>query len=166
MTRDGVQVHVDLARVVAPLVVDGLLGVPMVVGAPLVPRVVNPLVVALALVAGLSVAVVSVGNGVLLDATACEGAGETAELRKSSLGDALETISTGEAEVGTKEALGTLAAVAVAEALVAVVLVVNTEGLRRDVIVLDVSLPGLSGDESGSEDERLVHCFFCKKIYM
>jgi len=54
---DGVESNVDLAGVVAPLVVDVLLVVPMVVGAPLVPCVVNPLVVALALMAGGAVAV-------------------------------------------------------------------------------------------------------------
>ena len=58
MARDGVESHVDLAGLVAPLVVDGLLSVVVVVGAPLVPAVVNPLVVALTLVAGLTVGVV------------------------------------------------------------------------------------------------------------
>ena len=62
VTGDGVEGDVDLARVVAPLVIDGFLGIPMVVGSPLVPCVVNPLVVALALVADLSVGVVLVGN--------------------------------------------------------------------------------------------------------
>ena len=46
---DGVQGDVELSGVVAPFVVNGLLGVPVVVGAPLVPGVVDPLVVALAL---------------------------------------------------------------------------------------------------------------------
>ena len=59
---NGVQGHVDLARVVAPLVVNRLLGVPVVVGAPLVPGVVDPLVVALTLVAALSVRVVSINR--------------------------------------------------------------------------------------------------------
>ena len=58
VARDGVEGNVDLARLVAPLVVDGLLGVEVVVGAPLVPGVVDPLVVALALMAGLAVRVV------------------------------------------------------------------------------------------------------------
>ena len=62
VARDGVQGHVDLARVVAPLVVNRLLGVPVVVGAPLVPGVVDPLVVALTLVAALSVRVVSINR--------------------------------------------------------------------------------------------------------
>ena len=57
---NGVQGHVDLARVVAPFVINSLLGVPVVVGAPLVPCVVNPLVVALALVSSLSVGVVGI----------------------------------------------------------------------------------------------------------
>ena len=63
---DRVDVHVDLARVVAPLVINGFLGVPMVVGSPLVPCVVNPLVVALALVADLSVGVVGISDVPLL----------------------------------------------------------------------------------------------------
>ena len=62
VARDGVEGNVDLAGVVAPLVINGFLGVPMVVGSPLVPCVVNPLVVSLALVANLSVRVVLVGN--------------------------------------------------------------------------------------------------------
>ena len=60
VARDGVEGDVDLTRVVAPLVVDGLLGIPMVVSSPLVPCVVNPLVVALTLMAGLSVRVMGV----------------------------------------------------------------------------------------------------------
>ena len=60
VTGDGVEGDVDLTRVVAPLVVDGLLGIPMIVGSPLVPCVVNPLVVALTLMAGLSVRVMGV----------------------------------------------------------------------------------------------------------
>jgi hypothetical protein len=59
---DGVVVHVDLAGVVAPLVINGLLGVVVVVGSPLVPRVVVPLVVALTLVTGLSVGVVVISS--------------------------------------------------------------------------------------------------------
>ena len=62
VTRDGVKGNVDLSRLVAPLVVDGLLGIPMVVGSPLVPGVVNPLVVALTLMARLSVRVVGIGT--------------------------------------------------------------------------------------------------------
>ena len=57
---DGVESDVDLAGVVAPLVINGFLGIPMVVGSPLVPCVVNPLVVALTLMAGLSVRVMGV----------------------------------------------------------------------------------------------------------
>ena len=60
VTGDGVEGDVDLAGVVAPLVVDGLLGIEMVVGTPLVPGVVDPLVVALTLMAGLSVRVVGI----------------------------------------------------------------------------------------------------------
>ena len=60
VARDGIKGDIDLARVVAPLVVDRLLGVPVVVGAPLVPGVVDPLVVALTLVTALSVRVVSI----------------------------------------------------------------------------------------------------------
>ena len=63
---DGVKGDVDLAGVVAPLVIDGFLGIPMVVGSPLVPGVVNPLVVALALMADLSVGVVGISDVPLL----------------------------------------------------------------------------------------------------
>ena len=73
VARDGVEGDVDLAGVVAPLVINGFLGIPMVVGSPLVPCVVNPLVVALALVANLSVGVVLVSNvPLLLTKTATE----------------------------------------------------------------------------------------------
>ena len=61
VTVNGVVVIVDFSGVVAPLVVDGLLGIEVVVGAPLVPGVVSPLVVALTLVTSLSVRVVVVG---------------------------------------------------------------------------------------------------------
>ena len=74
VTGDGVEGDVDLARVVAPLVIDGFLGIPMVVGSPLVPCVVNPLVVALALVADLSVGVVVISDvPLLLSLGATEG---------------------------------------------------------------------------------------------
>ena len=66
VARDGVEGDVDLAGVVAPLVINGFLGIPMVVGSPLVPCVVNPLVVALALVADLSVGVVGISDVPLL----------------------------------------------------------------------------------------------------
>ena len=62
VARDGIKGDIDLARVVAPLVVDRLLGVPVIVGAPLVPGVVDPLVVALTLMAALSVRVVSINS--------------------------------------------------------------------------------------------------------
>ena len=62
VTGDGVKSDVDLAGVVAPLVIDGFLCVEMVVGAPLVPGIVGPLVVALALMATLSVGGVSIDS--------------------------------------------------------------------------------------------------------
>jgi len=61
---NGVESDVDLSGVVAPLVVDVLLVIPMVVGAPLVPCVVNPLVVALALMALSSVVLVAIALAV------------------------------------------------------------------------------------------------------
>ena len=60
VSRDGVEGDVDLARVVSPLVINRFLGIPMVVSSPLVPGVVDPLVVALTLMAGLSVRVVGI----------------------------------------------------------------------------------------------------------
>ena len=63
---DGVEGHVDLARVVAPLVVDGLLGIVMVVDTPLVPGVVRPLVVTLTLMTALTVRVMAIGGIVTL----------------------------------------------------------------------------------------------------
>ena len=57
-----VEGDINFAGVVAPLVVDGLLGVPVVVGAPLVPGVVNPLVMALALMASSSLGVVGIDS--------------------------------------------------------------------------------------------------------
>jgi len=77
---DGVEGDVDLAGVVAPLVINGFLGVPMVVGSPLVPCVVNPLVVALALVADLSVGVVGISDvPLLLSLGATEGTASDTE---------------------------------------------------------------------------------------
>ena len=119
VTRDGVEGDIDLAGVVAPLVVNGLLGIPVVVGAPLVPGVVDPLVVALTLMAGLSVGVVGIG----------------AAFR------AVSTVSTG-------------------VTLVAVGLVVGTIGSGLLVVVLDVSLPGLNGNDSGGKKHRLEHFLF------
>lgn len=62
VTVDRVESDVDLSRVVAPFVVDRFLGVPMVVGSPLIPGVVNPLVVALTLVASGSLGVVGIDS--------------------------------------------------------------------------------------------------------
>ena len=71
---DGVEGDVDLAGVVAPLVINGFLGIEVIVGSPLVPCVVNPLVVALALVADLSVGVVVISDvPLLLSLGATEG---------------------------------------------------------------------------------------------
>merc|ERR1719195_684756 len=60
VSGDRVEGDVDLAGVVSPLVINGLLGIEMVVSSPLVPGVVDPLVVALTLMAGLSVGVVGI----------------------------------------------------------------------------------------------------------
>ena len=60
VTVNGVVINVDFTGVVAPLVVDGLLGIKMIVGTPLIPGIVVPLVVALTLVTSLSVGVVVV----------------------------------------------------------------------------------------------------------
>ena len=74
VTGDGVEGDVDLAGVVAPLVINGFLGIEVIVGSPLVPCVVNPLVVALALVADLSVGVVVISDvPLLLSLGATEG---------------------------------------------------------------------------------------------
>ena len=123
VARDGVDVHVDLTGLVAPLVVDGLLGVEVVVGAPLVPCVVNPLVVALALVADLSVGVVGISDVPLLlslgttegTASGTEATGATEASDASGTTDAEATATEGttaEATATTEaEATGTAEAV-------------------------------------------------------
>ena len=110
---DRVDVHVDLARVVAPLVINGFLGVPVVVCAPLVPSIVNPLVMSLTLVAALSVGIVSIGSRFALSIT-------------------ILTI------------------------LVAIVLVVDTEGLRL-LLVVFLLLPRLNGDNSSGKKHSFEH---------
>ena len=127
---DGVDVHVDLTGLVAPLVVNGLLGVEVVVGAPLVPGVVNPLVVALALVASLTVGVV--GGGPVERRVAIEAETELAVHAEAALAVA-------------------------AVALSAVVLVVSTVGLSLELVSLNVASPGLDGRERGGENERFEH---------
>ena len=114
VTGDRVDVHVDLARVVAPLVINGLLGVPVVVCAPLVPSIVNPLVMSLTLVASLSVGIMSIDSAFALSIT-------------------------------------TLAL------LVAIVLVVDTVGGRRLLLVAVVLLPRLDGDDSSGEKHTFEH---------
>ena len=69
MAGDRVEVHVDLTRVVAPLVINGFLGVPVVVCAPLVPSIVNPLVMSLTLVACLSVGIMCIDSRFALSIT-------------------------------------------------------------------------------------------------
>ena len=167
---DGVEGDVDLAGVVAPLVINGFLGVPMVVGSPLVPCVVNPLVVALALVADLSVGVVGISDVPLLlslgatesTASATEATGTTESGNTTE--SATEAAGTTEAMAGiaTAEAVTSAVAVSVGEAisvigsLVAVVLVVGTISLRLDSVVVG-SLPSLSGNDSGGEKNGLEH---------
>ena len=164
VTGDGVEGDVDLARVVAPLVIDGFLGIPMVVGSPLVPCVVNPLVVALALVADLSVGVVGISDvPLLLSLGATEGTATGTE------GTATGTEATGTTEttetltsIAVSEAVTSSVALSVGEAtsvigtLVAVVLVVGTISLRLDSIVVG-SLPSVGGNDSGGEKNGLEH---------
>jgi len=119
---NGVKSNVDLTALVAPLVVDGLLGVVVVVGTPLVPGVVDPLVVALTLVARLAVRVV---RGSLVP-------GSVAAMAVASL--SLATVALG-----------------------AVVLVVNTVSLSLETVLLDITVPGLDGNEGASEDQGLEH---------
>ena len=120
---DGVEGDVDLSGVVAPLVINGFLGIPMVVGSPLVPCVVNPLVVALALVADLSVGVVGISDVPLLlslgategTASGTEATGATEASDASGTTDAEATATEGttaEATATTEaEATGTAEAV-------------------------------------------------------
>ena len=86
---DGVEGDVDLAGVVAPLVVNGFLGIPVIVGAPLVPGVVDPLVVALALMADLTVGVMGISDvPLLLALAATEGTAGSTEATLAEAGDA------------------------------------------------------------------------------
>ena len=176
VTGDGVEGDVDLAGVVAPLVINGFLGIPMVVGSPLVPCVVNPLVVALALVADLSVGVVGISDvPLLLSLGATEGTASTAEATgttetsdtsgaTNSTESSTEAADTAEAvtSIATSEAVTSSVALSVGEAisvigaLVAVVLVVRTISLRLDSVVVG-SLPSLSGNDSGGEKNGLEH---------
>ena len=186
VTGDGVEGDVDLAGVVAPLVINGFLGIPMVVGSPLVPCVVNPLVVALTLVANLSVGVVGISDVPLLlslgatesTASGTEATGATESSDASGTTDAeaeatsTDETTTAEAEAtGTAEAVTSVAtteavtcavalsvreAIAVIRALMAVVLVIGTISLRLDSVVVG-SLPSLSGNDSGGEKNGLEH---------
>ena len=185
VARDGVEGDVDLARVVAPLVINGFLGVPMVVGSPLVPSVVDPLVVALASVTNLTVRVVGISNvPSLLTEAATEGSAldATESGSKSSSGTAatmaVETTNTLQATEATKRAdamtTTSIRSVSIGAASVAlfgggtsdtvglgslmtVVLVVRSITLRLDSVVVG-SLPGLSGNDSTSEKNSLEHC--------
>ena len=186
VARDGVEGDVDLAGVVAPLVINGFLGVPMVVGSPLVPGVVDPLVVALASVANLTVGVVVVSNvpsllteaateGSALDATesgtmsksgtAATMAMETANtLESTERADAMTATSIGSVSIGAASvALSVALSIAATSdtvglgSLMAVVLVVRSVTLRLDSVVVG-SLPGLSGNDSTSEKNSLEHC--------
>ena len=111
---DGVEGDVDLSGVVAPLVINGFLGIPMVVGSPLVPCVVNPLVVALTLVANLSVGVVGICDVPLLlslgatesTASGTEATGATESSDASGTTDA-EAEATSTDETTTAEATST-----------------------------------------------------------
>ena len=166
---DGVEGDVDLSGVVAPLVINRFLGVEVIVGSPLVPCVVNPLVVALALVADLSVGVVVISNVPLL---LFEGATEgTATFTETTATNLTETTATVAITTDTTEAVTSIAtteavtsavalsvgeAIAVIRALMAVVLVIGTISLRLDSVVVG-SLPSLSGNDSGGEKNGLEH---------
>ena len=179
VARDGVEGDVNLAGVVSPLVVDGLLGVPVVVGAPLIPGVVDPLVVALALVTNLTVGVVGVGNvPLLLAEVATEGSAATSEAASTDAADATmtavtmttvtvmatvtESVTVTAATVSTVAALVAVvtmaaSAITVVGSLMAVVLVISAVSLRLDFVVVG-SLPSLSGNDSTSEKNSLEHC--------
>ena len=152
---DGVEGDVDLSGVVAPLVINRFLGVEVIIGSPLVPCVVNPLVVALALVADLSVGVVVISNvPLLLSEAATKG---TATFTVTT--DAVTSIATADA-VTTAVARTVGEAISVTfGALVAVVLVVGTISLRLDSIVVG-SLPGIGSNDSGGEKNGLEHFKF------
>lgn len=103
----------------------------MVVGAPLVPGVVGPLVVSLTLMTTFSVRVVGIDAAVVVRSVGSEGA------------------------VG-----GSVGAVGLT--LMTVVLVVGTVSLGLLIVVSDLSLPSLNGDESSSEKNTLEH--FCNNF--
>ena len=142
----------------------------MVVGSPLVPCVVNPLVVALALVADLSVGVVGISDvPLLLSLGATEGTATGTEATGTTEGTATGTEATGTTEttetltsIAVSEAVTSSVALSVGEAisvigtLVAVVLVVGTISLRLDSIVVG-SLPSVGGNDSGGEKNGLEH---------
>ena len=62
--------------------------------------------------------------------------------------------------VGIGAAVRAVGAVGTGVTLVAVVLVVGTIGTGLLVVVLDVSLPGLNGNDSGGKKHRLEHFLF------
>lgn len=101
----------------------------MVVGAPLVPGVVGPLVVALTLMTTLSVRVVGIDAALVV---------------RSVL------------------SVGTVGAVGLLLTLMTVVLVVGTVSSGLLIVVSDLSLPSLNGDESSSEKNTLEH--FCNNL--
>lgn len=178
VTGDGVEGDVDLAGVVAPLVINGFLGIPMVVGAPLVPGVVDPLVVALALVADLTVGVVCISDVPLLLAEATTKGTATLAIAAEVTSAANETSTSAEATsssevasvatvaiagIGVAEAVTFTVLVAVREAitvvtaaLVTVLLVVRTISLGLDAVVVG-PLPGLSGNDGSGEKNSLEH---------
>ena len=129
----------------------------MVVGSPLVPCVVNPLVVALALVADLSVGVVGISDvPLLLSLGATEGTATGTEATGTTeTTETLTSIAMSEA-VTSSVALSVGEAISVIGTLVAVVLVVGTISLRLDSIVVG-SLPSVGGNDSGGEKNGLEH---------
>ena len=135
---DGVKSDIDFARVVAPLVVNSFLGVPVVVGAPLVPGIVDPLVVALALMATLSVRVVSINELVTVEALVTLLL-VTIVLVVSSVAYGLSLLRLD--TVAMRLLVGTIGALLIA------------------VIELVILKPGVNRSNTESEDERFEHFF-------
>ena len=108
VARDGVEGDVDLAGVVSPFVINRFLGVKVIVGAPLVPCVVNPLVVALAGVTNLTVGVVVVSNvPLLLALAATESSSSTAKSASSAASKAESSLVNSATEARSSSSSGT-----------------------------------------------------------
>ena len=126
---DRVEVHVDLARVVAPLVINGFLCVPVVVCAPLVPSIVNPLVMSLTLMASLSVGIMSIDSRFALSIT---------------------ILALLVAIVLVVDTVG-------ARLLLVVVVFIDTVGARLLLVVVVLLLPRLNGNDSSGKQHSFEH---------